>query len=249
MTELELIVDLHRNTARQGPGSERDTLRALACTDLLSSDQLQVADLGCGSGGPTLTLAKHLKGRINALDLFPEFLEELQIKAEYLGLGNQVTTIEKSMDNLPFQKESLDIIWSEGAIYNLGFKEGIKQWRDYLKPGGYLAVSEITWITNSRPAPLERYWKDAYPEIDTSANKIQLLEANGYALTGYFYLSPQSWLNGYYAPLEARLSSFLDKHNHSVLAQKVVKDYQTEIDLYRTYKDYYSYGFYVAKRV
>jgi len=249
MTELELIIDLHRNSERQGPGSEQDTLRALACTDLVSRNQLQVADLGCGSGGPTLTLAKHLKGQIHALDLFPEFLEELRVKAQHLGLGDQVITVEKSMDDLPFQQESLDIIWSEGAIYNLGFNNGIKQWRDYLKPGGYLAVSEITWITNSRPAPIESYWQEAYPEIDTAANKIQLLEANGYALTGYFYLSPQSWLNGYYSPQEARFSSFLDKHNHSVLAQKVVKDCQTEIDLYRKYKDYYSYGFYVAKKV
>jgi hypothetical protein len=29
MTELELIIDLHKNSERQGPGSENDTLKAI----------------------------------------------------------------------------------------------------------------------------------------------------------------------------------------------------------------------------
>ena len=29
MSEIELIIDLHKNTQRQGPGSEKDTLNAL----------------------------------------------------------------------------------------------------------------------------------------------------------------------------------------------------------------------------
>ena len=34
MTEIELIIDLHKNTERQGPGREKDTLRALDLIDL-----------------------------------------------------------------------------------------------------------------------------------------------------------------------------------------------------------------------
>ncbi len=249
MTELELIIDLHKGTERQGPGSESDTLKALSLLELPEKQKLSIADIGCGSGGPTLTLAQNLNGRIIAVDLFPQFLEELGIKARKLGLVDKILSLEKSMDDLPFGKEEHDIIWSEGAIYNIGFENGIKWWKEYLKVGGYLAVSEITWITPSRPKEIEDFWQQAYPEIDTASNKISLLERNGYSLVGYFTLGENSWAQEYYQPLEARFDSFLEDHKHSELAKKVVEDNKAEIDLYMKFKEYYSYGFYLARRV
>ncbi len=58
---------------------------------------------------------------IVAVDLFPEFLEVLQSRAQEAGLTGRIETLAASMDALPFEPESLDLIWSEGAIYNLGF--------------------------------------------------------------------------------------------------------------------------------
>jgi SAM-dependent methyltransferase len=248
MTTLELIIDLHKNTERQGPGSEQDTLRALDFMNLPKDGNLQIADIGCGSGGPTLTLAKNVSGHITAIDLFPDFLAELHKKAQKLGLTEKITRLEKSMDDLPFDQETFDIIWSEGAIYNIGFANGIQQWKDYLKTGGYLAVSEITWISNSRPKELEEFWLREYPEIDTASQKIRTLEENGYTLVGYFYLSQDSWIKNYYQALEARFKAFLERNGNTELAKQVVKKYQEEIQLYQTYKDYYSYGFYIARK-
>lgn len=248
MTELELIIDLHKNSERQGPGSEAETLKALDCMGLSKNGQLKIADIGCGLGGQTITLAQNLDGQITAVDLFPDFLTELQEKSQKLGLNDKIKTLQKSMDDLPFQDEELDIIWSEGAIYNIGFKNGIRQWHRFLKKGGYLAVSEITWITNSRPKEIEDFWTNAYPEIDIASNKIHILENNGFTLTGYFFLTPDSWLKNYYQPLKLRFQSFLEQHHHSEIAQKVVAENQSEIELYKKYKDYYSYGFYIAKK-
>jgi len=248
LTELELIVDLHRNSGRQGPGSERDTLRALGFMNLPVDREYKIADIGCGTGSPTLTLAKSLKGHITAVDLFPEFLSELEEKARISGLDQRITTVATSMEELPFEREEYDLIWSEGAIYNMGFENGIKKWRDHLKPGGYLAVSELTWIRPSRPKEIEAFWEAEYPEISPASKKIMQLEKNGYALMGYFYLNPESWISNYYNSLEARFSSFLERHHLADLAQKVVEDQKTEIALYRKYMDYYSYGFYVARK-
>jgi SAM-dependent methyltransferase len=249
MTELELIIDLHKNSERQGPGSEKDTLRALDILQLPADQNLKVADLGCGSGGQTLTLAQNLNGQITAVDLFPEFLNELKEKSQNLGLSEKIITLEKSIDDLPFKKEEFDLIWSEGAIYNIGFENGLKKWKDYLKVGGYLAVSEITWITPSRPKEIEDFWNAEYPEIATASHKIKQLEDNGFVLAGYFYLSEDSWLETYYKPLQERFEAFLQRHNNSELARKVVADNQAEIDLYQKFKAYYSYGFYMAKKV
>jgi ubiquinone/menaquinone biosynthesis C-methylase UbiE len=249
MTELELLVDFHKNTKRQGPGSTKETIRALELTELSKSDNLKIVDIGCGSGGQTITLAQHLEGEITAVDLFPQFLDELKVKSEKLGLQHKIRTLCQSMDDLPFENEEFDLIWSEGAIYSMGFEAGIKNWRKFLKTGGHLAVSEITWLTNSRPREIEEYWQKEYPEIDTAAGKIRILEQNGYSLVGYFVLSPDSWLKNYYQPMEENFSVFLEKHHHSASANRVVEEHQEEIRLYQKFKDYYSYGFYIAQKV
>jgi ubiquinone/menaquinone biosynthesis C-methylase UbiE len=248
LTELELIIDLHKNSERQGPGSQEETLKALSFLNLPANKKLKIADMGCGSGGQTLLLAQKLNAQITAIDLFPQFLEELNEKSQKLGLKENIVTIEKSMDDLPFSEGEFDIVWSEGAVYNIGFEIGLKKWKKYLNVGGYLAVSEITWITQSRPQEIDEFWKAEYPEIDTASNKIKQLENNGYTLVGYFYLSQDSWIDAYYKPMQARFDGFLKRTNYSELAKKVVRDNQVEIELYQTYKDYYSYGFYIARK-
>ena len=140
------------------------------------------------------------------------------------------------MDGLPFNNEEFDIIWSEGAIYNIGFENGVKKQKDYLKIGGYLAVSEITWITNYRPKEIEIFWTKEYPEIDIASNKIKILENNGYSLVGYFYLRQDSWIEGYYKPMEGRFEAFLERNNNSELAKKVIKENKAEIELYQKNK-------------
>ena len=248
MTELDLIIELHRGTTRQGPGSENTTLKALRFINPSATDKLQIADLGCGAGGQTLTLAQHTNSEITAVDLFPDFLEALDKKAEELGLQHQINTVEASMDDLPFGNEAFDIIWAEGAIYNIGFEKGIKDLKKYLKIGGHIAVSEITWIRNQRPEAISSYWESAYPEIDVASKKISVLEDNGYSLVGYFYLDKEDWLDNYYDELRSKLPAFLTQYNHSELAQKVVRENEEEIRLYEQYQDYYSYGFYIARR-
>ena len=249
MTELELIIDLHKNAERQGPCSEEDTLRALELIDIFKRENLKIADIGCGTGGQTKTLAQNTNAEIIAVDLFPEFLRILEQNALKAGLQDKIKTSAESMDALSFEKESLDIIWSEGSIYNMGFEKGIKNWGEFLKPGGYLSVSEITWISGSRPAEIQDFWEAEYPEIASASEKTKVLENNGFTLRGYFILPQTSWIQNYYKPMERRFDDFLRRHHHCELARRVVETHREEISLYQKYKSYYSYGFYVAKKV
>ena len=163
--ELKLICDFFSNMERQGPGSPDVTLKALSFIDNLTDKSL-IADIGCGTGGQTMVLAGHIPGQITGLDLFPDFIDIFNRNAKQAGLQDRVKGIVGSMDNLPFQNEELDLIWSEGAIYNIGFERGLNEWRRYLKPGGYIAVSESSWFTDERPAEINDFWVNAYPEID-----------------------------------------------------------------------------------
>lgn len=249
MTELELLVDFHKDAERQGPGSANETLRALNFVKDNKNTNVKIADIGCGTGAQTITIAQNIEAQITAVDLFPEFLEKLKLNSEELGLKDKIITLEMSMENLTFNDEEFDIIWSEGAIYNMGFETGIKQWKKYLKPHGYIAVSEITWITNSRPKEIEEYWNNEYPEIDKASNKIKILEDNGYTPVGYFVLPKECWLDNYYNPIESRFNKFLSKHKNCEFAQKLVETEKEEIRKYKMYQDYFSYGFYIAQKI
>jgi SAM-dependent methyltransferase len=189
-----------------------------------------------------------LDAQITAVDFIQDFLDLLEGSAENLGLSEKVTTLCRSMDNLPFADEEYDVIWSEGAIYNLGFERGVKEWRRHLKAGGVLAVSEITWITSSRPRELQEYWEREYPEIDVASARIGILEKHGYAPLGYFVLPEHCWLDNYFRPMQDRFEDFLDRNNHSAEARALVEAEKREIELYEKYKAYYSYGFYIARR-
>jgi len=105
-----------------------------------------------------------------------EFLEMLEATAKNLSLTEKISTLACSMDKLPFGDEEYDVIWSEGALYDIGFEKGAIDWKRFLKIGGMLVVSEITWLTAERPLELQEYWKNEYPEIDTASAKIGVLK-------------------------------------------------------------------------
>ncbi|MEX0329386.1 MAG: methyltransferase domain-containing protein [Ruegeria sp.] len=249
MDTLELIIDLHIGGDRQGPGSASSTRRAIELAGLNDKNPLQIADIGCGTGAASLILAGDLQADVTAIDLLPQFLTELNRRAEQLGLGQRITTRTASMDALPFQDAAFDVLWSEGAIYNVGFETGIQNWRKYLKPGGILAVSELTWLTQDRPDELTQHWNREYPEVALPSVKIAQLEAHGYETLGYFPLSPDCWRDEYYDPMQRRFDAFLEKNNHSGEAKALIKAEQAEMDLYERNAAYVSYGFYVARKL
>ena len=159
---------------------------------------------------------------------------------------NRLKHSRNSMDSLPFAAESLDLIWSEGAIYNMGFGTGIEAWRPFLRPGGVIAVSEITWLRPDPPEEIRKHWNSEYPEIATASEKIAILERAGYDLLGYLVLPSINWVDNYYVPTEERIPAFLERHAGLPEAAEIVEMERQEADLYRRYQDWFSYGFYVA---
>lgn len=248
MDDLRLLVDLHLRAARQGPGGDAETLRALELANVDRAAPLRVADIGCGTGAPTLVLARALNAQVTAVDFLEDFLAALETRAAEAGVADRISTLCCSMDALPFDDGAFDLLWSEGAIYNMGFERGIEAWRRFLKPGGVLVASEITWLTTQRPTELEEHWQREYPEIATASVRFRLLEAHGYTPVGYFVLPEHCWLANYYGPLRASFEDFLARHDHSEAAQAVVAAERHEIDLYERHREHFSYGVYVARR-
>ncbi|WP_423129828.1 class I SAM-dependent methyltransferase [Gaoshiqia sp. Z1-71] len=245
--DFNFICDFFLNTERQGPGSPEVSLKALSFIDNLTDKSL-IADIGCGTGGQTMVLAQHAPGHLTGLDLFPGFIDRFNRNASKLNLQDKVKGIVGSMDNLPFQNEELDLIWSEGAIYHIGFERGLNEWRKYLKTGGYLAVSESSWFTEKRPAEIDRYWMELYPEMDTIPVKVSQVQQAGYIPVATFILPSTCWTEHYYAPLDAARDMFLKKYAGNKTAEEFIAFQRYEAEMYRKYHEYYGYVFYIAKK-
>lgn len=246
--DVNLICDFFLNTNRQGPGSPEATLKALSFINNLTVQSL-IADLGCGTGGQTMVLAQHTPGSITGLDFFPEFIECFNRNAEKLNLQDRVKGVVGSMDALSFEKESLDLIWSEGAIYNIGFERGLNEWRKYLKTGGYVAVSESSWFTEERPAEIHDFWMSVYAEIDTIPNKVAQIQKAGYILVATFILPEYCWTENYFTPLVKAREIFSRKYAGNKTVEELISFQHHEAELYRKYKEFYGYVFYIAKKM
>jgi len=246
--DFQFICEYFSSLERQGPGSPEITLKALSFIDLLS-DQSRIADIGCGTGGQTMVLAQHAPGQIQGIDLFPTFIELFNSNASKLNLQHRVQGIVGSMENLPFQPGELDLIWSEGAIYNIGIRRGLNEWRKYLKTGGYIAVTEVSWFTEERPVEISAFWQDAYPEIDTIPNKVAAMQQAGYVPVASFILPENCWTDHFYAPQAEAQEVFLRKYPGNKVAEDLIASERHEMELYNRYKAFYGYVFFIGRKI
>ncbi len=246
--DFDLICEYFSNIDRQGPGSNEATLKALSFIDNLQENS-KIIDIGCGTGGQTMVLAQNTPGEITGVDLFPKFIDLFNKNAAKFNFQSRVKGVVANMEELPFEQEEFDLIWSEGAIYNIGFERGLKEWRQFLKPGGYLVVSEASWFTNDRPAEIEEFWNDAYPEMDTIPRKVEQMQNAGYVPIATFILPENCWTDNFYVPQAAIQQDFLSKYEGNKTASAFVANEKHEAQLYKKYKQYYGYVFYIGKKL
>ena len=242
-----LICDYFSSLNRQGPGSDESTRKALSMIPSIGSDSV-IADLGCGTGSSTMILAQEAHANITAVDLFPDFLKILNSNALKADLSKYIHTLQADMADIPFAKGSLDLIWCEGAIYNIGFRNGLTMWRPFLKADGYIAVSESTWLTEQRPEEIQKFWDDAYSEMTTIDSNLDIIKQSGYEPIDYFVLPMECWTKNFYDPAAKIQEEYLARNHDNSIAQELVRNQRHEAELYRKYHQYYGYVFYIAKK-
>jgi SAM-dependent methyltransferase len=204
-------------------------------------------DVGCGPGMQSLELALLTQGSIIAVDTHQPYLDELDRRALTSGLSSRIETRNRSMFELDFPDATFDAIWSEGAIYFMGFENGLRSWRRLLKPRGYIAVSEATWLRPDPPEAARAFWDAAYPAMTDIETNLALLRAAGYEDVGHFALPASDWWTDYYTPIEARIVHLREKYRNVPDALRVIDEEQKEIDLFREFSDWYGYVFYVMR--
>jgi len=230
---------------RAGPGSNSLTRRAFEMMPHVPESP-RILDVGCGPGMQTIELLRVGAGTVVALDLLPEMIDRVNIEAESAGVSDRLETIVKDMKEMDFPAASFDVIWSEGAIYNLGFEVGLKAFREFVRPGGYAAVSEAVWLKPNPPSEVVEFWRE-YPEIDTVAAKLEIIKRTGYEVVGHFVMPPNAWTDQYYDPMEGRIAEKEKEWKDITEAEGVLSEARNEVSIFREYSDYFGYAFFVMR--
>ena len=245
---MDIFFELHRDIPREGPGDNASTRRAWSLlTDL--PDRPRLLDIACGPGMQTLELARISRADITALDTHQPFLDELSRRAAREGLAGRITILNQSMFELDFEPGSFDVLWSEGAIYIIGFEQGLQAWKPLLKPGGCLAVTELSWVKADPPAEPKAFWQANYPAMKMLEENLAILRRAGYRELDHFILPESAWWENYYTPLEQRIALLRKKYQQDAQASQTLDETQREIDLFRKYSAWYGYVFYIMQKM
>jgi SAM-dependent methyltransferase len=207
-----------------------------------------VLDMGCGPGMQTRNLLERQPLTIIPGDLYCHFLRELKVGLSLSSGRTAVHPVQLSMFDPPFKPAAFDVVWSEGAIYIMGFQKGMECWRYLLKPGGCLAVTECSWLKPDPPQDLRQFWQEAYPAMLDIEGNLQQAQDSGFEEIDHFILPAGSWWQDYYNPLIRKLEGLKSKYHDNPVAMSVIETEVFEMELHRKYSDWYGYVFYILRK-
>jgi tocopherol O-methyltransferase len=132
----------------------------------------RIIDAGCGLGHSTLWLGEHYNARVTGITIVPKQVETMQRFIAKKGITN-VDFIEANYLNMPFEDNSVDVVWAIEALCHaqdksLFYKEAYR----VLKPGGKLLIGENLRTARPLEAGKEELLKEifhswAIPDLDT----------------------------------------------------------------------------------
>lgn len=238
---------IHDGLPREGPGNDASTRKAFQLIEGLPP-RPRILDVGCGPGMQTLELARLSEGLITAVDTHQPFLDELARRSKRAGFAERIRTVNASMDRMPFEPESFDLIWCEGAIYFMGLFEGLAAWQPLLHDPGFVAVTHPCWLKADVPQEARDNWASEGFAMTTIENDMRAVARAGYALLGHFVLPEEAWWDHYYTPMAARLAALRGGATSPNSLQRIAEA-DAEIDAYRRFPDCYGYVFFVMQKL
>jgi SAM-dependent methyltransferase len=242
-----IFFELFESLPRQGPGNRACAARALAsCRDLPPAPA--VVDLGCGVGGQTLHLAELTRGFIVAVDSHAPSVERLRATVAARGLAGRIRPVVADMSDTGLTPGSFDLVWSEGALYNIGIENALRVCRGLLRPGGYLAFTDAVWRRENPPPEVRACFEDDYPAMGRVPDVLAAIERCGFALIDHFTLPEEAWRDDFHAPMERRIGELRGKYADDAEALAALDLLAQEPEMHRKHSDCYAYEFFVARR-
>ncbi len=230
---------------RQSPGNTSCTHKILNAVRFDLPASPRILDLGCGTGAQTLALLETLKtAKILAVDINPQFLVQLEENLSDAQAA-QVRTENVDFDGYDFRHNHFHLIWSEGALYNMGLDKALYALKKHLVPDGFLVFSHLTWLVDDPSREVAAYWKKHFPRMPTLVNQMGAIQRAGYDLLEIQVLPETVWWDTYYNPIQEALPE-LEQANMPE-ARKLASQLRSEIEMYSKYGAEYSYVYYALQ--
>jgi len=243
----QIFFEVFESLPRQGPGNRACAVKALGlCRDLPVMPA--VLDMGCGVGGQTLHLAELTHGSIVAIDSHAPSIERLRAIVAERGLGGRVRALTGDMASPEIDLGSIDLVWSEGALYNLGIENALRLCHRLLRPGGYLAFTDVVWRKDDPPPEVKASFDLDYPTMGRVADVLTTIERYEFTLIDHFTLPDEAWWDDFYTPMEHRIRELRGKYAEDEEAIAVLNQLAQEPEMHRCHSEYYAYEFFVTRR-
>lgn len=241
---IQALIRLHQGLERQGPGDQEFSLGLLARLPAFDSAP-RITDMGCGAGIASLMLARYFDSPVEAVDFSNSFLQQLKISARQQGLEQLIHPHRGDMGNLDWPLASIDLLWSEGAAYAIGFANALQVWRPLMASRGVVVISELSYFGAVVPTHLVDSMQGIYPDIQTEAANQQLISDHGYNLLETCQLPAQAWWDNYYDPLKAKVEGY--RNDRDPVMRQVLQDTEAEMEFFRHHGDQCGYSFYIMQ--
>lgn len=243
----DLFLEVYEALPRQGPGDRASAEKALRlCGELPPAPD--ALDLGCGVGAQTRYLAELTSGTILAVDNHAPFIERLNRWIVQAGLSGRVRAAVGDMGRLELPAESFDLVWSEGALYQIGLENALRVCFSLLRPGGCLVFTDAVWRKENPPAEARALFDLDYPAMGRPEDATAAITRAGFEPAGHFTLPDEAWRTDFYAPMEARIAELRGKYSGDAEASSALDLLAREPELHERYSGYYAYEFFAARK-
>lgn len=186
----------------------------------------RILDIGCGTGLPTIELARWSHGEVTGIDTDGAALARLRRRIEGAGLNERITAVNASIYDTGLPAEAFDIIWDEGALHVLDPTRSFPECLRLLKPDGFLAMCEtVRWLESVSGR----------------------LGSFGFSLFDRHPLPAGCWWTEYYAPLDSRIRALREKHGEAIDLVELAR-YENEIRMVRDDPGRFDCTFYLVRR-
>jgi len=243
---IEALITLHSGLERQGPGDPDFTDFIIRQLPELPPNP-GTADIGCGAGAGALMLAGKYHSRVKAVDFSKEFLDQMMLRARLEGLEDLIEPIECDMGKLDWEPGTIDLLWSEGAAYNISFEGALKTWRPLMAANGIAVISEMNYFSNDVPETVVQYMKNAYPGIKTESENSDLINSSGFEVLAVHRLPSNAWWDNYYDPLRENIMALKDTGDD--VMQAVINETEEEMKFFKAHQEDYGYTYYLMRAV
>jgi len=232
------VFKIFESVSRQGAGDDEHTGKAFS----FIGEQLQgggeILDVGCGKGVQTMALARLCPScRIIANDIYQPFLDAVDKKTVAEGFFGRIKTVCASMDELPFDEGSFDVIWAEGCSSIIGIEKAINYWKTLLKQGGYIMISDIFWFTSTPSDEARDFFAEFHPAMMTEDKGFEIIHNAGLDLVGSFRLPTQVWEDSFYGPLREKFGELEKEFADDETAMMVIGGLKRQTRLFEKYPE------------